>query len=865
MTGRRLTRRTVLKTTAAASVVLATPISASELPSPDPRRELLFDAGWKFSLGDHDGASQVAFDDREWRLVELPHDWSIEDRPGAPSKTGGWQPPVDLRNTRDRPKDAETFGPGLPIVIAQVPAEVDGGPPLRVGPFDAKASAGGWTTGWVVGGTGWYRKSFRIDDLRPSEQVELYFEGAYRETEVWINGNSVGRNINGYMGFAVDLTPHLRAKGPNVLAVKVSNEGDNSRWYSGSGIYRHVWLNRTGVVRIPLWGIAVETREIGREAAELAVSVEVENRSHAPADLRCKVSVREPGGRILASGEQAITIGAAAHTTLAIPVPVKRPALWSPEQPTLHTAEVTIESGGALVDRKSQRFGIRTLALSSDTGLRINFEQYKLKGACVHHDNGLLGAVALDAAERRKVRLLKDAGFNAIRCSHNPFSSVFLDACDEMGMIVVDEAFDVWERPKRVDDYHRFFLDHWREDLTNMIRRDRNHPSIVFWSIGNEINEINTTRGTELAGQLRACVRELDKTRFVTSALTMAHQGKSGAAARKQLDVAGYNYMYDAAVRDHANEPAKAFMNTESYAKDIHDIWQDVERYPWMLGDFAWTGMDYLGEVGLGSLRLQPLPRPKSRNMLDIFMWDYPAFQANSGDLDILGQKKPQGFYRDVVWGRSPLEVFVQRPVPDGTFEDVSNWGWSDEVPSWTWTGHEGELLTVRIYTRADEVSLQVNRREVERKKLVPGDRMATEIQATYQPGELTVVAWSGGKEIGRRRLDSVGPAHEINLWSEMHRGARRQDDLVYVFAEVRDASGRRLPDGDVPLSFSIEGPGRIIATGSANPFGIESFRDAYCRTFRGTALAIVRKAGLRGEVRVSALSEGLKGGRASV
>lgn len=858
-----ISRRGMLIGSAIAGAAIAAPLARAAAPRPknQVQRDIDFDTGWRFRLGDLPDAAQPGHDDSGWRTLDLPHDWSIEDRPGAPSQADGWQPPQALWNSTPRAESATTLLPDIPIVIPQLLPEVPGGPPHRIGPFDTAASAGGWTTGWTVGGVGWYRKTFALPGLVPGEQVEIRFDGIYQEAQIWINGVAVGRNINGYMGFAFDLTPHLRADGLNTLAIRVANDGDNSRWYSGSGIYRHVWLSRTGAVRVPLWGVTIETVEANAESAKIVATVELENRVPTASSATCRVAIRDARGTTITSGHADISLVDHSTGRVEIPLAVARPALWSPEAPHLHAAEITIETGDAVTDRLTQRFGIRTLALAPKTGFRINGKSYKLKGACLHHDNGLLGAVAIDAAERRKVELMKANGFNAIRCSHNPFSPHFLDVCDELGMIVVDEAFDAWEKEKRKYDYHLHFPEHWREDLGAMIRRDRNHPSIAFWSIGNEIPEITTPRGSELAGQLRDRVLELDRTRFVTPALTQAHQGPGGEPARRHLDVSGYNYMYQAAVRDRDLDPNKVFMNSESYGKDIHAIWQDVEKYPWILGDFLWTGMDYLGEVGLGSSRLLPLPPPAQRNFLDIFLWDYPAFQSGCGDLDILGRKKPQGFYRDVVWGRSPLELLVQRPTPPGTYEDVSDWGWHDELASWSWAGHEGKPLTVRAYTAGDEVTLLLDGQEVAHKRMTPDDRMTAEMEVPYHPGELVAVASVGGREIGRKRLLTAGPAHRIQLRAEQGRIGRGHGALAYVFAEIQDQAGVPVPDAAVPITFAVEGAGRLAAAGSANPFGVESLRDESCMTFCGIALAIVSPTGRRGDIRIRATSPSLANG----
>jgi beta-galactosidase len=432
--------------------------SANSVASKPAIRDLLFDDGWLFHLGDAPQAERPEFDASAWRRLDLPHDWSLEDRPGAPKTADPWVPPNALWNLGDHPADAQPVSPELPIVMASVPPMSADGPPRRVGPFDADAAAFGWGTGWTVGGVGWYRKPFRLADLAPGEQVEVRFDGAFLVTEAWLNGHSLGRNINGYLGFAFDLTPHLLTDRPNILAVRVANIGETARWYSGSGLYRHVWLSRTGPVRAPLWGVAITTTSVDQGRARLAVGIEVENRATQAADVECRIAIRTAAGKVVATADRKLALAPGARGRVDAMLVVNGPLLWSPETPNIHEAEITLISDGSASDRLNQRFGIRTLRADPQSGFQVNGKTYQLRGVCLHHDNGLLGAAAIDRAERRKVELVKANGFNAIRCSHNPPSPHFLDACDELGMIVIDEAFDVWERPKLLKDAYNVYF-----------------------------------------------------------------------------------------------------------------------------------------------------------------------------------------------------------------------------------------------------------------------------------------------------------------------------------------------------------------------------------------------------------------------
>jgi beta-galactosidase len=878
-----LSRRHLLQAAVVGGTALtlanATPALAKSIGSGTPRtpvRDLPFDSDWRFFLGDAPHAERPEFDDSGWRRLDLPHDWSIEDRPGAPATAEPWIPPVALWNPTDHPKDAKPVSPEVPIVMASVPPPSLDGPPRKVGPLDVDATAFGWGTGWTVGGTGWYRKHFVLADLAPGEQVDIRFDGAFLIAEVWLNGTALGRNINGYLGFAFDLTPHLRNDRPNVLAVRVANEGETARWYSGSGLYRHVWLSRTGTVRVPLSGIAITTASADQSRATLAVGVEVENRASAPMTIDCRIAIRNSSGRMVASASKTVSLAAGQTGRSDAELIIDRPVLWSPDAPHLHHADIVLTSNGRVSDQLSQRFGIRTLSVSAETGFQVNGTTYQLRGACLHHDNGLLGAAAIDRAERRKVELVKANGFNAIRCSHNPQSPQFLDACDQLGMIVIDEAFDVWEQPKLLKDaYNIYFKENWQKDLSAMVRRDRNHPSVAFWSIGNEISEAVSPRGVEIASQMRAAILEQDKSRFITQALTASFAGKTGEGARAQLDVIGYNYSFNAVTKDHVTYPALTFLTTETHSKDAYEIRQHMDQNPAYLGEFVWTGIDYIGEVGSGSSRLRSdtaNPNAEKKmifgmdvSMLNFYVWDYPAYQSGCGDIDILGQKKPASFYRDVVWGRSRLALFVQRPTPHGFHEELTAWGWPDELESWTWPADTAGPMTVRAYFGGDEIALLLNGKEVGRKRVTPNDKLKAEFNVPYQPGSLTAVAYANGKELARKTLETVGAPAKLRLRAERKTIDGSSSDLAYVFAEVCDAQGRLVPDAAVPLTFAVKGPARLLAAGSANPYGIESFQDPSTRSFHGRAMAILQPTARRGEATVHISSPGLERSEQSI
>lgn len=855
---RELSRRSMLGAGVCFSAIALLPAGVARAAASLPARTMAFDDGWKFWRGDARDGQQPGFDDTGWSPVHLPHDWSIEDLPGAPGTTGEWSPPNALWTLKRATRNAAN------LLTAYEKPLVEGAP-RKVGPFDVDASGTmAMARGATVGGIGWYRKTFTPPHMAAGERAEIRFDGAYAESEVWLNGIRLGANSYGFSAFAFDLTPHLRSGQPNVLAVRVAHEGTTARWYTGSGINRHVWLSITPPVRIAPWGVAVSTPTVGPDRAEVVVDVELESTLSAPSLALVIVDLRDARGRKVASGRTQASLAPGAKGAARIAVALPRPALWSPDAPDLYTADVTVKAGRT-ADRLATRFGVRTIAVSASEGLTINGKAYKLKGACVHSDHGIIGTAAFDGAERRKAQLLKKFGYNAVRLSHNMFPPAFLDACDELGLIVVDEVFDAWEESKVPRDFSRHFKTDWKETLTRMVRQDRNHPSVIFWSIGNEIGERAKPRGAEIAAQLRETVRALDTSRPITAALN-GPTGAEGAIARRSLDVVGYNYQLKDHVRDHADNPGMVIMSTEQYAADIHDGWRMTEDNPWMLGEFVWTGIDYIGEVGVGGTDLKPDTEKPDWKAFAIFLWDYPAFTSGCGEIDILGLRKAQGLYRDVLWGNSQLELLVQRPVPEGMYERRGPWSWHDELECWTWPDHAGKPVTVRAYTPADEVRLLLNGSEVARRQgLTRKDELTASFDLPYAPGELVAVAYRSGTEIARKRLVTVGAPAQLRLRAERVRLAANPNDLGYVFAEVLDAQGRPVPDASVPLTFSIEGRGTIKATGSANPRGIKSFTDPRALTFHGTALAIVQPGYRSGLATVSVTSPGLESATATI
>ena len=815
-------RRQMLATAAGAAVLLAAPaavLAASAQPALAHGRGQSFDLGWKFRRGEGVGFEAPGLDDGSWRGIDLPHDWSIEN---LPSQDG-----------------------------ARV-----------IGPFD-KSALGGTATGFAVGGDGWYRKRFHLA-APAGGRVEVLFDGVYMASDVWLNGHHLGAHPNGYTPIAYDLTPYLAADGDNVIAVRVQNRGQNSRWYSGSGIYRHVWLDvLPEPARIARWGVGVVTRRVTDAGADIEIASRLDD---AGAGLTVVSRIKDETGRVVWEA------AAPARAEVRQAMTISSPRLWSPAAPSLYALETELRRGSMVIDRDTTTFGVRVVTFDTMRGMTLNGEPIKLRGGCIHHDNGLLGACAFDAAEDRKVRLLKARGYNALRPSHNLFSPAFLSACDRHGMMVIGESFDTWRAPKLPQDYSVYFDDQWRSDLAAIVLGARNHPSVVMWSIGNEIPARNTPSGIEAQWLLANEVHRLDPTRPVTAAINdfpgplvtpsakTARPGRGGApdqASAVFLDVVGYNYKLRKYEADHRSFPDRVLVGTESFPKDVFAIWELTDRSPYLIGDFVWTAMDYLGEAGIGGSAYG------KGGFGGLGAW--PEVVSNCGDIDLLGDPKAASLARDVVWGLSPLEVAVQKPPPEGKSEIVRPWGWSYELPSWSWPGAEGKPLAVRVYTVGDRVELRLNGETVESRPIVAADLKHIEFKVAYAPGTLEAVAFRNGAEIGRRRLTTVGAPAAIRLTPERKIAGAGRGDVAYVAVQVVDAQGRTVPDLETGLQLSITGPAELAGFGSADPRAVGGFQSTSARTWNGRAQVVVRGKGRAGQVRIEVRGDGLKSAVASL
>lgn len=787
------------------------------------RIESLFDDDWKFQSGDVQGAEKPLINDDAWRSLDLPHDWSIENLPN------------------------------------QEAGKV-------VGPF-SKESIGTTATGYTVGGTAWYRKIFTLANDKRFNQTLINFDGVYMNSEVWVNGKLVGTHPYGYTAFQFDITEFLHPAGkPNVMAVKVKNEGKNSRWYSGSGIYRHVWLIQKQPVHIVHNGVFVNTENIAENEADITVSTTIENSTNDNTDVKLQIRIIDGDGKLAVTSETSVKNIPTGAEDITQHIKVPQAKLWSNETPNLYTAEVQVITNGKVTDQSTTTFGIRTIHFDAKTGFTLNGKVLKLKGGNLHHDNGFLGAAAIDRAEERRVELMKANGFNAIRTSHNPPSKQFLDACDRLGVLVMDEAFDQWVRPKNPQDYNLYFRKWWKTNLKSMIYRDRNHPSVIFWSIGNELNERADSIGYVIRKELAAEVHKLDSTRPVTEGVCefWDHWGRkweTAAPVFTDLDVAGYNYLQKAFESDHAEYPDRIIVSTESYAAEAYAYWQGVEKNPYVIGDFVWTGMDHLGETGCGHSEIGDKPGPR------VGLQPWPWFGNYSGDIDLCGNKKPQSYYRDVIWNNSKIEMMVHTPIPEGMVETYSYWGWPDEYPTWNWKNNECKLMDVRVFSRSPLVRLELNGKVIGEQAIDTNTGITANFRVPYAAGVLKAIALDNGKVVASKELKTTGAPAKVKLTADRYEIKASRNDLSYIKVELVDNQGNVIPDASIPVTFTVSGIGIIAGSGNANPTDMESFNNKVCKTFCGQALAILRplKNKEKGTITLKAEANGLEAGEIKI
>ena len=760
---------------------------------------------WKFYLGDDAFAKEKSFDDSPWRTLNLPHDWSIEG---------------EFSN-------------------------------------DHPATPGG---GALPGGIGWYRKRFTVPESYKDKLVFIDFDGVYQNSEVWINGRYLGKRPYGYISFRYELTPYLSyGDEENVISVRVDNSlQPNSRWYSGSGIYRNVWLTVTDNLFVDHWGTYVTTPSVSRQSATVHINTKIRNASVHDRQFTLTTTLYNAKGEAVDSASSDGLITKNSVLEVVQDITVTKPYLWSVENPNLYRAVSSIEWEGSLYDDYETVFGIRYFSFDRNHGFTLNGKKVKIKGVCNHHDIGCLGAAINTRALERQLEILKEMGCNGIRTSHNPSAPELLDLCDRMGFIVMDEAFDMWKMKKTSYDYHMSWDEWYKHDLEDMVLRDRNHPSIFIWSIGNEIQEQWDSTGTEMARELADIVRNIDNTRPVTSACNFTDPSnyiiKSGA-----LDLIGYNYHEKEFTSFRSRFPGQKFIAAETTSAiatrghydmpsdsirvwpvrwDIpikanpdftcssydnchvgwgttHEAtWKIIKKYDYLSGLYIWTGFDYLGE-----------PTPYS----------WPARSSYFGIIDLAGFPKDAYYMYRSEWTDEPvLHVF----------------------PHWNW--EIGDTVDVWVYTNCSEVNLLLNDKSLGTKKMMPDD-LHLVWKVPYAPGKLSAVGKTKDKEIITKDIKTAGTPSKIMLETDRNTISADGRDMAFVTVKITDDNGTLVPYAGNLVSFKIKGAGFIAGVDNGLQTSHEPFKASYRKAFNGMCLAVIQSDKNTGEIVLTAISEGLQ------
>lgn len=765
-------------------------------------RKQLFDYNWKFFSGDAADAKANDFNDESWRKLDLPHDWSIEGKIHPKNPTGG---------------------------------------------------AGGY----FPAGIGWYRKTFHVPDGWKTKNTAIYFEGVYMNSEVFINGKSLGVHPYGYSSFSYDLTPFLNFGKENVIAVRVDNSQQmNSRWYSGSGIYRHVWMTVTDPVHVAHWGVAISTPVVSEKNATVLVKAKVKNETSSAQVVVVKTILWNNNAKNAGNSQVKIELPANGEKEITQTIPVSIPMLWTPETPHLYQARVQVIKDKKVLDDTKTDFGIRSIKFTVENGFQLNGKTVKLNGGCVHHDNGCLGAAAFDRAEERKVELLKAGGFNAVRTSHNPPSEAFLDACDKLGLLVIDESFDCWRTGKNPHDYAEHFLRWWKRDLGAMILRDRNHPSIIMWSTGNEIIERKKPEAIETAHMFAGAIKAIDNTRPVTSAMTTWDKDwEIFDSLMAEHDVCGYNYQLHRAPSDHQRVSSRIILQTESYPKDAFANWKLVQENNYIIGDIVWTAIDYLGESGIGRWYYSG-DTPGEHWENDFF----PNHGAYCGDIDLTGWRKPISHYRNILYNNNEkLYMAVREPAPEPLEIKTTLWSVWPTWESWTWPGFEGRTISVEVYSKYPKVRLYLNDKLIGEKSTSIEQEFKATFLVSYALGVLRAVAVENDKEIESTLLQTTGDAAKIKLTADRKEISANGQDLSYITIEITDKNGIFQPNANDRLHFKIEGPGIIAGVDNADLKDWEPYTGTTRKAWKGRALVVIKSTQGVGDIKLTVTSANLK------
>ena len=745
-------------------------------------------------------------------------------------------------------------------------------------------SPNGGNTGFRDGGNYTYVKLLELSKEELGTKRIIKFDGVYSHALVYVNEQLAGSEAYGYTTFYVDITPWLH-EGTNEIRVQVRNAGmTNSRWYSGSGIYRDVYMLTSGATYIEPDMVQVSTESVEDDFAVVSVKTTVINESLSARTLTLTTNIKDAEGNEAGAEKTSFFMKASESKTITQRILVKEPKLWSAETPVMYCCGSELVEADEVIDSACSGFGIRTLSLDAKRGFRVNGEVTDLRGACIHHDSGMLGAATYDDSQRRQIKILKEAGFNAVRISHHPAAPALLKACDEIGMYVMDEFSDMWSRAKNDLDYALDFEKWWKTDVTLMVRKDFNHPSVVLYSVGNEIPEIGTDAGSDLCAQIAGLIKSLDHTRYTTAGINgvfaagdqmgriLADLSRDMQAAGEidgnvndfmtvmdtkmdqivvhdaiserlgmacaSLDVAGYNYMAARYEPDSVNYPNRVMVGSETYPPDIDRNWTLVKKLPSVIGDFTWTGWDYIGEAGVGV--------PAYKFGEGGFGAQFPCQLAYCGDIDLTGFRRPLSYYREIVFGlRKDPYISVQDPHHFGENLIKTPWVMSDAIASWSWSGCEDKPIVVEVYSDADEVELFLDGESLGRKA---PEACKALFETVYKPGELVAVSYVDGAESGRCNLKTAGES------SVVIRKSYKGDKLIYVDVQIEDAEGNVATDKELLLTAEVSGA-KLLGFGSGNPKPLYNYNEGKTATWNGRAqMILLKEAGA--EIKVTVKTE---------
>lgn len=733
---------------------------------------------------------------------------------------------------------------------------------------------GGVNTGYYPYEAYEYRKSFDYDEAFKGEKISLLFEGVYAASKVYVNHQYAGGCMNGYIPFIVELSPYLK-EGKNEISVICRTYRD-SRWYSGAGIYRNVWLLTSGQAHFTYGKSFVSTKRISDQHADIEVSLVLKNDSFETKYGKLSMTVTDRNGGAACRSFRTVTLFPGEEKTVRQRLTVENPDLWSCETPDLYTLTAQIFDKSCSIededlspeDTEKFHFGIRTLSLSKTEGLLLNGTSVKLRGACIHHDNGILGSCGYFTSAYRKLKKLKEAGVNAVRIAHHPAGSEVLCACDSLGILVMNEGFDAWTFCKTPYDYGLHFDNEWETVVDRMVESSRNHPSVILYSLGNEIIECGNPKGADTAWKLNERIKSLDPDRYTVLCLNvllcLMDQKPDGdepesrdvneamaehenvfkavitsreAAERVEeafgyADIAGYNYGDSRYLIDERDYPDRIIVGSETFSEDLCSNWELVKSHPQILGDFNWTGWDYLGESCIG---LSNYDENAERTA-------YPARTAYCGDFDIIGTRRAQSYYREAVWEHSNMPaILVMNPRNYGKKAERTPWSFFDGLPHWDYPGFEGQMTEVEVYSRADEIELLINGRSLGRKPAGKAASFVTRFELPYESGILCAVSYAGGEEVSRRTLRSGEGISSVVVLPERIQG--KNERLRYVTIENQYENGVTNMNAAVTVHVEVNG-GTLLALGSADPKGTRSFDDNECELFQGKAQAVIRDDG---------------------